>query len=312
MKIYEILKIIIDESTKMKNNYFDNIGKNPVICYRGESKKYPTPLRPSFFRYQENFSFSDNNLLDLIVDNQIFTNDISNYINRAIDSQHYIALSKLLDISYNILPALYFACLDNHQEKEDGMFYIFIFPESYSSNSKYIMDYYSKSLKNPFTPYSSDFKLISHSKTNDRIRAQHGGFIFFPHNTFIELPKELYRTIVINKNDKSEILEELDCFFNISESTLFPEKDKQQKNVLNQLKVMSNKTSLELNEKDELIYFINLIELQLNQLSDTSIIRRKRFLRLQFREIENFFDNNNNLQPLIDDAKSYLINKYCI
>ncbi|WP_339099701.1 FRG domain-containing protein [Candidatus Enterococcus lemimoniae] len=197
-----------------------------VLAYRGEPMDYgETSLMPSIFR--EKYTLKDElNLLDLICDYEIVDKVNLKNIEKAIESQHYIAISRLLDITFNILPAIYFAC--SQREDKDGKIYIFAFPEYFSPQSNYIENFYSSLLdeKSFNSPFFGDFKVITHGYNNERMKLQSGGFILFPGQKYRKIPKCYYKEIYIDKKDKQLILDELSAFFNISEASIYPEKDK--------------------------------------------------------------------------------------
>ena len=79
------------------------------FVYRGEPELYPSPCRPGLFRMStltEN-PFFEKNLFHTMRQNKL-TGDRS-YLENAIDAQHGEFPSRLLDVSYNCLTALYFA-----------------------------------------------------------------------------------------------------------------------------------------------------------------------------------------------------------
>ncbi|QIH76414.1 FRG domain-containing protein [Macrococcoides canis] len=314
MKINKYIKKIITKTERKIININTNLNYNPIICYRGESKTFENPLQPSFFREQINNNSNDSNLLDAVMDNNIYTGDAKLNLHKAIESQHFLALSKLLDVTFNILPALYFAC-NNHFE-EDGYIYIFTFPELFSPNSKFINNYYNSILEESISPFSSDYKLIGHIKLNERIRAQNGGFILFPHKTYIPIPESYYKKIRIKAKHKKEILKNLEAYFNIKLSTLFPEKDKQKENILHQMNntVFYNQTDL-INQ--DINYFIKLLELQL--LHETMIENQNklRLIRREKYELLSYFNNleieenhKREYKKLINDKIELLLLKY--
>ena len=135
---------------------------------------------------------------------------------------------------FDVLVALYFAC--THPDEHDGYVYVFAFPEHYSPHSKYIEEFYTNVLEGKHIAYSRNFKVFSHSVTNDRIKAQKGGFIFFPGKEFHPINDCYYERILISKNHKREILEDLEALFQITKATLFPEKDKVAEIITNKFK----------------------------------------------------------------------------
>lgn len=144
-----------------------------LIGFRGENEDYgKTSLMPSLFR-GEDYVGKEKYLFELLRDYGFLSSDKNRNVDSAIEAQHYIAISRMLDISFSLLPAMYFACHGGKIEK-DGFVYIFCFPEYYSPHSQYIEDFYKNILEEDINDlvYSGNFKVISHSYSNDRIRAQ--------------------------------------------------------------------------------------------------------------------------------------------
>lgn len=205
----------------------------PLIAFRGESNDYgDTKLTPSLFR-DSSYVAKESHLFELFCDYNIVDSKASN-IEKAIETQHYASISRMLDISFDVLVALYFAC--THPDEHDGYVYVFAFPEHYSPHSKYIEEFYTNVLEGKHIAYSRNFKVFSHSVTNDRIKAQKGGFIFFPGKEFHPINDCYYERILISKNHKREILEDLEALFQITKATLFPEKDKVAEIITNKFK----------------------------------------------------------------------------
>lgn len=205
----------------------------PLIAFRGESNDYgDTKLTPSLFR-DSSYVAKESHLFELFCDYNIVDPKASN-IEKAIETQHYASISRMLDISFDVLVALYFAC--THPDEHDGYVYVFAFPEHYSPHSKYIEEFYTNVLEGKHIAYSRNFKVFSHSVTNDRIKAQKDGFIFFPGKEFHPINDCYYERILISKNHKREILEDLEALFQITKATLFPEKDKVAEIITNKFK----------------------------------------------------------------------------
>lgn len=205
----------------------------PLIAFRGESNDYgDTKLTPSLFR-DSSYVAKESHLFELFCDYNIVDPKASN-IEKAIETQHYASISRMLDISFDVLVALYFAC--THPDEHDGYVYVFAFPEHYSPHSKYIEEFYTNVLEGKHIAYSRNFKVFSHSVTNDRIKAQKSGFIFFPGKEFHPINDCYYERILISKNHKREILEDLEALFQITKATLFPEKDKVAEIITNKFK----------------------------------------------------------------------------
>lgn len=201
-----------------------------LIGFRGEKKDYgKTSLMPSLFR-DKGYVGKERYLFELLGDYGFLGSTIDRNIDKAIEAQHYIAISRMLDITFSLLPAMYFACgaTDTESEREDAFIYIFCFPEHYSPHSQYLEQFYTGILDGTAEDitYSSNFKVISHSYSNDRIKAQVGGFIFFPGKEYKPIPSIYYDKIRISGSDKQKLAKELDLIFHINEASLFPEKEK--------------------------------------------------------------------------------------
>lgn len=216
-KVEEEVDSLIEGHKKVTNT-------NCLIAFRGENKDYEeTKLMPSLFR-NENYIEKEKYLFELLDDYGFIQPNQKRNIEKAIEAQHYIAISRMLDITFNLFVAIFFACKGN--ENENGIIYIFCFPEHYSPHSQYIEEFYTHILNDKNISYSSNFKVISHSHSNNRIKAQNGGFIFFTGKEFRPIPNVYYKKVIIEKNDKRKIFKELDLIFNMNESTIFPEKEK--------------------------------------------------------------------------------------
>lgn len=202
------------------------LATDPLIAYRGEPKDYgETKLMPSLFR-ESGYIEKERYLFDLLVDHGIVSSGASN-VEKAIEAQHYAGVRRMLDISFDALVALFFA-RDNTGAlgDEDGQLYVFAFPASYSPHSQYADSSYSDIFFGKSFSYFRNFKVFSHSCTNDRITAQKGGFIFFPGREFCPINMCYYATIAISKQEKQDIRKALDKLFQVNEAALFPEKDK--------------------------------------------------------------------------------------
>ena len=267
----------------------------PLIAFRGESKDYgDTKLTPSLFR-DSSYVDKESHLFELFCDYNIVDSKASN-IEKAIETQHYASISRMLDISFDVLVALYFACA--HPEEHDGYVYVFAFPEHYSPHSKYIEEFYTNVLNGKHIAYSRNFKVFSHSFTNDRIKAQKGGFIFFPGKEFHPINDCYYERILISKNHKREILEDLEALFQITKATLFPEKDKIAEVITNKFKgniYATKSVSLE-NEIESSFSRINY-ELKILRLKGEAADKTKvmRWLRKEQDDLINYTNQQINL-----------------
>lgn len=291
--LYYIDKII-ENIEKQKSIIPKRFLKNPIVCFRGESADYgSTKLMPSLFRQTSGISM-ERELIELFSDYEISDLKDTTGLAKSIAGQHYVQTSRLLDVTFSILPALYFAS-DN--ENEDGYIYSFIFPEVFSPHSSYLNNYYDNLVDGKIVPSAKDFKVISHSYNNERIKMQSGGFILFSGETFTRIPKEYYfEPVKIEKSDKKKIRNNLEIYFNINESTLFPEKDKRKSSIDSRLTSMQKNTTLLQDYRDsELEYFCRKIEFEVEmkkKLGNESVKDIRRFLRKEKLNIVNFINKN--------------------
>lgn len=185
------------------------------VYYRGQACK-DWNLKPGVFRKP----FSEHEILrkaELKLWNEVSL--LSTYLEKLIYFQHYGLSTRLLDVTYNPLVALYFACCEN--EETDGAIYF-----GYKSeNKQYIAEKTAKYLfthnsqegvsgvcifadeeveKGAFDYFSSPM-LISPPLNNPRIEAQNGAFIMAP-----LLEMESYDNYDINRNgfEKSDFFNE--------------------------------------------------------------------------------------------------------
>ena len=166
-----------------------------------------TALTPSLFR--NDYIEFEKVSYDLSVDYKL--NSINdNYVDKATNLQHYMEMSRMLDITFNCLTALFFACNDantiNIENLNDAIVYIFSFPEYYSPHSTFIQELYEDALQdNKGIAYEKNFRVFSENISNPRIKAQNGGFIFFPGKKFYPINKIYYKKIIIDKKSKKQL-----------------------------------------------------------------------------------------------------------
>ncbi|WP_242304025.1 FRG domain-containing protein [Bacillus cereus group sp. BfR-BA-01350] len=203
--------------------------KQSVVAFRGEPQDYKeTKLLPSLYRKGLSPK-QEIKLFDLLNDYQVIGEKEKTNLQKAIAAQHYLATSRLLDITFNVLVAIYFAtAYENDKGDKDGYLYVFCLPQHFSPSSKYIEKYYNDMLLENQSELilKKNFKVVTHGHFNDRIKLQRGGFIFFPASNITRIPNCFYKRITINGEKKEKIRKQLAEFFSIYESTLFPEKDK--------------------------------------------------------------------------------------
>lgn len=202
--------------------------------YRGEPQKYPIPCRPGLFRkgVLADNPFFEKNLFDTMRQNKL--SESSNYLDNAIDAQHGEFPSRLLDVSYNCLTALYFAVTpyyhldEDAYDDKDGWVFIFFLDEIFSpsaqnTNQNYeaIIERKEKWLQEPLL--GKNFKFIDHTKRNNRIVAQQGAFLLFQGDLAEELPQSMYYGIRIPGKAKPTLRRELKQMFGIHTGSIYPE-----------------------------------------------------------------------------------------
>ena len=206
-----------------------------VVVFRGEAKVYETPCQPNIFRTQlsQSDKFFEKNLFEEMSANHL-TNG-KTYLEIAIDAQHGGFPSRLLDVTYNCLVALYFAVTPYYTEKEnshddeDGMVYIFFLEDLYCPTGNNINQAYNACINHETKWFSTqeifqkNHKLIDHIKKNPRIIAQQGAFILFQGECLSSFPHYRYETIKIAKNAKMQLRNDLRLYFGIHTGSIYPE-----------------------------------------------------------------------------------------
>lgn len=207
---------------------------NFIITYRGECKEYPTPCVPNIYReeYLKTYDFFEKNIFDEMRANKISKGE--KYLENAISAQHDGFPSRLLDVSYNSLVALYFAITPYYRLKEteydedNGKVFLFFIDKLFCPTGDNITKAYEEIIRNKNTflnnsIFSKNHKLIDHLKINNRIIAQQGAFILFQGNDVDHLPKYMYEEILIPANAKKTLRKELKDFFGIHTGSIYPE-----------------------------------------------------------------------------------------
>lgn len=208
-----------------------------IIVFRGEDIVFDKPCRPNIFRRESlilDNSF-EKKLFDSMRQNEL--SDDKSYLNNAIDAQHGTFPSRMLDVTYNSLVALYFAVTpfyryeEDKDDNEDGAVYVFSFDRSYSPNSENIQEFYEGMIKRENTwlcsniLFSKNHKFIDHNKINKRIIAQQGAFILFQGDDSEGLPEYIYSKITIPAKSKKLFRKELNEMFGIHTGYIYPEID---------------------------------------------------------------------------------------
>ena len=163
-------------------------------------------------------------------------NEITNsddFLHNAIDAQHDGFPSRLLDVSYNCLVALYFATTpyysnkENSMDSKDGFVYAFKYNEAYSPEANNTKEIYLSAMNSKDILNSSllctNHKLIDHCKQNKRIIAQQGAFILFAGDVPEPMPYHQMYGIRVSGAAKQRIRHELKTMFGIYTGSIYPE-----------------------------------------------------------------------------------------
>lgn len=208
---------------------------NDIIVYRGEDKLHNKPCIPNIFRKEALYKSSgyEKNLLDSMRQNKLSSSE--SYLENAIDAQHGEFPSRLLDVSYNCLVALYFAVTPYYHYSEDandneaGQVFVFHFDKVSSPSAKSTKNCYDTIINKKQKVLAENLlfrkkhMFIDHCKINNRIIAQQGAFILFQGDDAEPLPAYLFKGIEIPANSKKNLRKELNLLFGIHTGTIYPE-----------------------------------------------------------------------------------------
>lgn len=212
------------------------------MVYRGESEEYSTPCIPTIYRgfaLKQNANY-EKNMFMAMRQNDISKSEV--YLHNAIDAQHDGFPSRLLDVTYNALIALYFAVTPYYYKPEDaadgadGIVYVIKYSEALSPEAKNTQDLYESALRGSSEIGNSRFlsyhhRLIDHCKQNKRIIAQQGAFVLFTGETPVPIPYYQMCGIRISHDAKAKIRHELKYMFGIYTGTVYPEVELMQEEV---------------------------------------------------------------------------------
>lgn len=247
--------------------------ENATLVYRGEPDIYDAPCRPNIFRkgVLDGNRYFEKNLFDTMRQNRLSGDRC--YLDNAIDAQHGEFPSRLLDVSYNCLTALYFAVTpyyhydEAYMDDKDGMVFLFFIDEIFSPSAQNTNDNYDAIIKRDRPWYQGkllfekNHKFIDHAKLNNRIIAQQGAFILFPGDEPESLPEYMGYGILIPREAKPGIRRELKQLFGIHTGSIYPEII----NLVGELSSKSQKLNTEeFNCKNELNYAMKQLDKELN------------------------------------------------
>lgn len=283
------LKKVIDSAPEVKDvsTFIARVSssiaaRNPekYICvFRGEPELYPTPCNPYLFRSN---TLAKNKLFEKGLFGSMRQNKLISetcYLDNAIDAQHGEFPSRLLDVSYNCLVALYFAVTpfyhkpENAHDDKDGMVFLFFADEVFSPSAPNTIENYDAIvnrqhawLQEPL--FQKNHKFIDHTKSNPRIIAQQGAFILFQGDEMEELPPYMFCGLRIPHGAKPAIREQLNQLFGIHTGSIYPE-------INNYVEELTRKSGY-LNTQDftfenELRYTLRQLEKELDYYLDYAI-----------------------------------------
>lgn len=247
-------------------------GKKTHFLYRGECKRFRSYCRPNIFRRNvlETNPLYEKSLFHTMRQNRLSSSE--SYLENAIDAQHGEFPSRLLDVTYNCLTALYFAVTPYYHkdvtecDDEDGIVYVFYIDEIFSPSAENTNENYNAIIDkrcpwfNDHAIFEKNHKFIDHTKLNNRIIAQQGAFILFQGNDDERLPPYMMSGIVIPKKAKPTIRRELSLLFGINTGSVFPE-------IMNVAEDLVNKSKCLVTEpfcwENEIKYVLNNLEKEL-------------------------------------------------
>ena len=234
--------------------------------YRGQSCEY-WELKPSVLR--EPPYLDENSLLKkaiLRLWNE--TSSLNTYLERMIFFQHFGLSTRLLDVTFNPLVALYMACCEEDKNACDGVVYCGHYTESQNTKiaeltAKYVFEYEVQRMIVGFQKFAKEEGVNINSFTqpifilppinNPRIEAQNGAFVMTPlidkvldEETALPFRKSLCdtnffdeRRAIISSSNKQAILHELSVL-GIDSGTIYKSIEEKLKAIVAEEKRKSN------------------------------------------------------------------------
>ena len=258
------MEVVVDVNSfneKVKDIEEAFIGKK--IFFRGCSKDYGDNNVPGIFRRKN--LYKNGNDIEQDITYELLSENVDNFqkaespFEKLTIMQHYGLPTRLIDITENMLVALYFACASEDEEPGFVSIYgventrvknfnnnkvhtisslAFINKSKKDNINKKIENFLNKEgyggIKVKIADYNNQVIVVKPKLNNPRIRAQRGAFLLFGTNfgeddlnLSIGQKEDLYITsaeLKIPSKHKKSILGELSRF-GISEERLFPEID---------------------------------------------------------------------------------------
>lgn len=246
------------------------LSKDKKFAFRGEVCEYKSYCKPNLFRL-DNYKH-DKNIEVKILDkySSKFGDPEREYLYKAIDLQHGGFPSRLLDVSFNSLIALHFAVTPHFTIKENefdafegnlgsnGVVYIInceglISPTSYKASELFQNIIFRNKIL-PIDSYSHF--ILDNLALNERIKVQNGGFILFGGEEFKDIEYLIENKIIVDKEYKTQIREDLRRYFGIDNGYVYPESDHSVNKFLNDVKYYGSYT-LDSSKINNIRYLIN-------------------------------------------------------
>lgn len=335
LSIVDGVATYIDNLHILQNEWCED---NWFMVYRGETEEYKTPCIPTIYR---GFALNQTpnyeiNMFMAMRQSEISKSD--DYLHNAIDAQHDGFPSRLLDVTYNSLIALYFAVTpyyyrdESDSDDKDGMVYVFKYDEAYSPEAQNTKDIYVEALKGGGEVLNSPFLahhhlLIDYCKQNKRIVAQQGAFILFRGEKPIPIPHYLMCGIRVSKSAKKKIRNELKAMFGIYTGSVYPEVELMQEEVkARSLRFntysedIGRSTKATLNDlKEEYDYFADCCDYyieegkstgELVRLIEKNIVLHKKHLKAYWARLSKYYEESEKKKDKVSDIRSSLLMQY--
>ena len=211
------IETVVSKVEKLKFEFPENI-----IVFRGQNNKLYS-LEPSLYR-ESRESYFEYDVIHFLKSSK-FVDETSD-LDIAIHAQHFGYPTRLLDVTYNSLVALFFSCYDPNSKNEDndGLVSIISIPRFFPPTSTELLKLYTDCIKytdlfNLYNFFESPI-LIENIKNNDRIIAQQGAFLMFLNK---KQNISNHESIIIKSKLKSKLLDDLNEVLNINEGSIFPD-----------------------------------------------------------------------------------------
>ncbi len=274
------------------NEYIQEIAKkihihrasNATLVYRGEAKAFKAACIPNIYResYLKQHEYFEKNIFDEMRANKIAKGD--SYLENAISAQHDGFPSRLLDVTYNSLVALYFACTPYYRYAEDkyddydGKVFVFFIEKSFCPTGDNTTKNYEELITNKQSfvnqaVFSKNHKLIDHIKINNRIIAQQGAFILFQGDEAEPIPPYMYEELTIPHTAKPTLRKELKELFGVYTGSIYPEAE----NLIDEIKKKSlNIENSEFNINSEMKILLQNLQCEINHYVSNIFIEPKK------------------------------------